>query len=164
MGDKAEATIDSLKVRRARYKGKVTLHGRLLEPLLAKPFWLTEGCRPRIVLPRWRISARNTTHLCLSLKKHTQRLLKDLRTKLKQMERRLLWRRSLKVENIATRLRQRCMKFSRRERPSNSRLKLSMTHNTTQQSLKSSWSMRLLSETLSSRGTTPRLLWTLSVR
>ena len=35
MGDEAEATIDGLKVRRASYKGKVTLHGRLLEPLLA---------------------------------------------------------------------------------------------------------------------------------
>ena len=34
MADEAEVTIDSLKVKRASHKGKVTLHARLLEPLL----------------------------------------------------------------------------------------------------------------------------------
>ena len=35
MADEAEVTTDSLKVKRASHKGKVTLHARLLEPLLS---------------------------------------------------------------------------------------------------------------------------------
>ena len=34
MGDEAEVTTETMKVKRAGHKGKITLYGRLLEPLL----------------------------------------------------------------------------------------------------------------------------------